>query len=158
MEILSRLPAYNEISEKWKSSEKDSASARRLTEEQVSAFEEIIKNDEGWEFLLEIFYRGRSEDAWLALDWPDGFDELLLCVPLCSLVNFDCSRCHVGMRQDNNSCANDFSLFGYTVELLKNNDREGLLKHTGNIKEVLQNENVYWNIKDRNTEIKNVAL
>lgn len=154
MKILSGLLAYKEISDKWNASEKDSAAARRLTAEQVRAFEEIIKSDEGWESLLEIFYRGRSEDAWLALDWPDGFDELILCVPLCSLVNFECGRCHVGIRQDNNSCANDFSLFGYIAELLKNNDRDGLLKHTGKVKEVLKNENIYWNIDGRNIEIK----
>lgn len=153
MKILSALLAYNDISEKWNSSEKNSSAARKLTAEQISGFEEIVKSNDGWEYLLKIFNKGRSTDAWLALDWPDGFDELLLCVPLCSLVQFECGKCHVGMRQDNNSCANDFSLFGYTAELIKNNDRAGLIAHIKNMKEVLLNENVLWNIAERKTEI-----
>ena len=98
---------------------------------------------------MSVFNNGRETDAWLALDWPDGFDELLLCVPLCSLVKFECSKCFVGKRQENNSCANDFSLFGYIAELLKTADRDGLMKHIASIKMILLSEEYAWDIVKR---------
>ena len=53
------------------------------------------------------------------------------------------------MRQDNNSCANDFSLFGYIAELIKAADREGLMNHIGSIKKILLSEGYIWNIEKR---------
>lgn len=125
----------------------DSESARLLTLKQVEAFEEIVADDEGWKFLLASFNSGRDTDAWLATDWPAGFDELLLCVPLCKLVDFECSKCTVGKRQENNSCAHDDSLFGYVAEILKRQDRDELMKHIGFIKQLLSNEKYSWNMK-----------
>ncbi len=149
MEKVKNLLPYNEILSKWNNSIQSELSARLLTLEQTEALESVIADDEGWEYLLSVFNNGRETDAWLALDWPDGFDELLLCVPLCSLVKFECSRCFVGMRQDNNSCANDFSLFGYIAELIKAADREGLMNHIGSIKKILLSEEYIWNIEKR---------
>ncbi len=152
MEKEKKLLPYNEISSKWSDSNQSEASARLLTLEQTEALKSVISFDEGWNYLLSVFNNGRDTDAWLALDWPDGFDELLLCVPLCSLVKFECSKCYVGMRQGNNSCANDFSLFGYIAELLKAEDREGLLNHIVSIKKILLSEENVWNIEKRMIE------
>ncbi|MBL0109009.1 MAG: hypothetical protein IPP52_17460 [Ignavibacteria bacterium] len=149
MEKVKSLLPYNEILSKWNNGIQSELSARLLTLEQTEALESVIVDDEGWEYLLSVFNNGRETDAWLALDWPDGFDELLLCVPLCSLVKFECSRCFVGMRQDNNSCANDFSLFGYIAELIKAADREGLINHIALIKKILLSEEYIWNIEKR---------
>lgn len=149
MEKVKSLLPYNEILNKWNNSIQSETAARLLTLEQTEALESVIVDDEGWEYLLSVFNNGRETDAWLALDWPDGFDELLLCVPLCSLVKFECSRCFVGMRQDNNSCANDFSLFGYIAELIKAADREGLMNHIASIKKILLSEEYIWNIEKR---------
>ncbi|MBK6538784.1 MAG: hypothetical protein IPG09_13760 [Ignavibacteria bacterium] len=149
MEKVKNLLPYNEILSKWNNSIQSETAARLLTLEQTEALESIIADDEGWEYMLSVFNNGRETDAWLALDWPDGFDELLLCVPLCSLVKFECSRCFVGMRQDNNSCANDFSLFGYIAELIKAADREGLMNHIASIKKILLSEGYIWNIEKR---------
>ena len=149
MEKVKSLLPYNEILNKWNNSIQSETAARLLTLEQTEALESIIADDEGWEYMLSVFNNGRETDAWLALDWPDGFDELLLCVPLCSLVKFECSRCFVGMRQDNNSCANDFSLFGYIAELIKAADREGLINHIASIKKILLSEEYIWNIEKR---------
>ncbi|MBK7157635.1 MAG: hypothetical protein IPH77_03525 [Ignavibacteria bacterium] len=149
MEKVKSLLPYNEILNKWNNGIQSELSARLLTLEQTEALESIIADDEGWEYMLSVFNNGRETDAWLALDWPDGFDELLLCVPLCSLVKFECSRCFVGMRQDNNSCANDFSLFGYIAELIKAADRVGIMNHIASIKKILLSEEYIWNIEKR---------
>ena len=149
MEKVKSLLPYNEILNKWNNGIQSELSARLLTLDQTEALESLIADDEGWEYMLSVFNNGRETDAWLALDWPDGFDELLLCVPLCSLVKFECSRCFVGMRQDNNSCANDFSLFGYIAELIKAADREGLMNHIASIKKILLSEEYIWNIEKR---------
>lgn len=152
MEKVNKLLPYYEIYSKWSDSSQTEASARLLTIEQTEALESVISDDEGWNYLLSVFNKGRETDAWLALDWPDGFDELLLCVPLCSLVKFECSKCYVGIRQGNNSCANDFSLFGFIAELLKAEDREGLLNHIVSIKKMLLSEENVWNIEKRMIE------
>ena len=149
MEKVKSLLPYNEILNKWNNGIQSELSARLMTLEQTEALESVIVDDEGWEYLLSVFNNGRETDAWLALDWPDGFDELLLCLPLCSLVKFECSRCFVGMRQDNNSCANDFSLFGYIAELIKAADRVGIMNHIASIKKILLSEEYIWNIEKR---------
>ena len=146
---MKELLSYNEINIEWKKSKNDIDSAKFLTLNQVEKFESIVKDDESWIRLLEIFNKGRDIDAWLAMDWPDGFDELVLCMPLCRLVDFECGRCIVGMRQENNSCANDYSLFGYIAELLKASDRKVLIDHIDTIKKILLLDEFKWNIKDK---------
>ncbi len=155
MDFSTNLFSYNKIINEWNQSRMDSGSAKFLTLKQVEAFERIVIDDEGWEKLLEIFNKGRETDAWLALDWPYGFDELVLCVPLCKLVSFECSKCTVGKRQENNSCANDFSLFGFVSELLKESDRAGLLDHIESIKKILLLDNFRWNVSTKRLIVDN---
>jgi len=145
METIQLLP-YSDILHEWKSSRMDIDAAKFLTLRQIEAFEGIVNDDEGWEYLLSVFNNGRDVDAWLALDWPDGFDELLLCVPLCKLVEFECHKCTIGRRQENNSCAHDFSLFGYIAELLKKSDKEALRVHIGDMKKILLDEKYGWDL------------
>lgn len=152
MNKTKELFSYNEILLHWEESNKDIGAAKLMTLKQVEKFGEILEDDDSWEKLLEIFNSGRETDAWLAMDWPEGFDELILCLPMCKLVDFECSRCKIGMRQQNNSCANDFSLFGYIAELLKAADRDGLQEHIGSIKKILLLENFRWNIKEKRIE------
>jgi len=146
---MKELLSYKEIDIEWKKSKNDIDSAKFLTLSQIEKFDSIVKDDESWIRLLEIFNKGRDIDAWLAMDWPDGFDELVLCIPLCRLVDFECGRCIVGMRQENNSCANDYSLFGYIAELLKASDRKRLIVHIDTIKKILLLNEFKWNIKDK---------
>ena len=146
------LLSHREISDEWERSNQSADTAKYLTLKQVERFEQILKDDESWEELLEIFSKGRDDDAWLALDWPDGFDELLLCVPLCRLVKFECSECTIGKRQDNNSCAHDFSVFGYIAELLKASDREGLIRHIDSVKKILLLDSFKWSISLKSIE------
>jgi len=144
--ITDQLKNYNEISGEWNLTVRDNLNAVLLTLKQLEAFEMIINDDDAWEFLLNAFNNGRDTDAWLASDWPDGFDELVLCIPLCKLVSFECDKCFVGMRQENNSCAHDDSLFGYIAELLNRKDRAGLKLHISDIKKMFSSVNYRWNI------------
>lgn len=152
MEITNQLLSYPEITDKWNNSNQSPDSAKLLTLNQVEAFEKIVSDDDGWEYLLSVFNKGRDVDAWLALDWPDGFDELVLCVPLCKLVSFECDKCTIGKRQNNNSCANDFSLFGYIAELIKDSDRVGLIKHIDSVKNILLLDEFGWDIDKKEIE------
>lgn len=152
MNKTGELKSFTEISIEWEKSGMDLIAAKLLTLNQVEKFEEIIEDDECWEKLLEIFNSGRETDAWLAMDWPEGFDELIMCLPMCRLVDFECSKCTIGKRQGNSSCANDYSLFGYIAELLKAADRKGLSDHIGSIKKVLLLDNFKWNISERKIE------
>jgi len=152
MDKTGELLSYVEITGEWNNSNKDINAAKLLTLRQIEKFEEIVADDESWKKLIEIFNSGRETDAWLALDWPDGFDELMLCLPMCKFVDFECSECTIGRRQENNSCANDFSLFGYVSELLKVSDRKGLQDHITSVKKILLIENFKWNISERKLE------
>jgi hypothetical protein len=151
---MPELKNYDSVIEEWIIKGNDAETAKTVTIEQVDALIEICSIDEKWKKLLEIFRSGRIHDSWLAANWPVGFDELILCAPLCKLVDWECAKCHVGMRQNNFSCANDDSLFGYIAVLLAVEKRELLLKHLAKIKLVLENENIYWDITRHEIEIK----
>jgi hypothetical protein len=138
--ILTLLP-YEGIFSLWQKAGADYQSARLLTISQVEAFEEIIKDNETWDYLISVFDSGRREDSWLALDWPEGFDELILCTPLCKLVDFNCRECVVGRSQNNNSCADDNSMFGKISVLIAENKRDELREHLDHIKTFLKADN-----------------
>ena len=144
--MLNKLLNYTQIYNLWLNDGATEKAAIDRTLQQIDAFEEIIDDDESWYELLEIVLRGRNEDAWLAADWPSGFDELLLCVPLCKLVDWECSKCTVGSRQENNSCAHDYSLFGYIGELVKNGARKELKEHIQSIRKMLNDNRYIWNV------------
>lgn len=144
--MLDKLLNYNNIYQQWLNNGSTKEAAIELTIQQLDGLEEIVTSDESWYELLEISARGRNYDAWLAMDWPDGFDELLLCVPLCKLVSWECGKCTVGERQENNSCAHDYSLFGYIGELVKNGMRDELLEHINGTRKFLKNKGFQWNI------------
>ena len=94
---LDALLPFEAILEGWCTSGGTPEAAREWTRRQVLAFGGIVGDDAAWELLLGKVASGRGQDAWLALDWPLGFDELLLCAPLCRLVSFECARCTIAM-------------------------------------------------------------
>lgn len=146
MEILDSLKSFEEIVEEWNEGGASAELARLLTLRQVYVFEKIINDDESYTELLTRFNNGRLIDSWLATDWPKGFDELVLCGPLCKYVDWQCGECMVGKRQQNHSCEDENSVFGWTAELLKLNDREALQNHITNIKVILEDDNKSWDL------------
>ncbi len=152
--MIDKLQNYGSIYNEWKELGKSAEAARLLTIKQIGSFEQIVNDNESWSKLLEITAAGRREDAWLAADWPAGFDELLLCVPLCKLVDWECGKCIIGKQQNNVSCAHDDSLFGWVGELVIRNEREMLKHHIGNLKKVLEQNAVYkWNFEKHEIEL-----
>ncbi len=144
--MIDKLLNYTQIYHLWLNRGRTREAAIDLTLQQVDAFEEIVNDDESWYKLKQISANGRIHDAWLASDWPSGFDELLLCVPLCKLVDWECAKCTIGSRQENNSCAHDYSLFGYIGELVVIGDRRGLTDHIKSIRKMLRDDRFHWNI------------
>ncbi len=146
-EILNSLKSFDEIADEWKLNGASPELARLLTLRQVIAFENIVNDDACRDFLLKKFNNGRASDSWLATDWQNGFDELILCAPLCKLVDWQCEECMIGKHQQNHSCEDENSVFGWTAELLKETDKEKLLIHIGRLKRMLEDSNTKWNLK-----------
>ncbi|MBZ0202561.1 MAG: hypothetical protein IT281_02040 [Ignavibacteria bacterium] len=152
--MLNKLLNYTQIYNLWINKGSTKEAAVELTLQQMDALEMIIEDDVSWKRLLEITDRGRRNDAWLASDWPSGFDELVLCVPLCKLVDWNCAACTIGSRQENNSCSHDYSLFGYIGELAVAGRRAELIAQIENARKMLYNENYSWNIHKCELEIR----
>ena len=158
MDLSLKLQSFNNIIEKWQAGGSSKEAATELTLEQVEALRDIVNNDKDWNKLLEIFRKGRSHDSWLAEEWPAGFDELVVCAPLCKYIDWECAGCFVGKRQNNFSCANDDSLFGYIAVLLQIENRELLKEHLEKIKNLLTNDNVKWDMDRHEIYIKNPVV
>ncbi|HEY3250308.1 MAG TPA: hypothetical protein VGK25_04245 [Ignavibacteria bacterium] len=141
------LKGYNEVLSLWQRKGSTEQAGIELTLSQAEALERIVDDDNKWKKLIEIFRRGRAYDPWLAVDWPEGFDELVLCAPLCKYVEWECARCYVGKRQKNFSCANEDSLFGYIAVLLSLENRDLIKEHIQNIKNLLSNPELNWDIE-----------
>lgn len=146
--ILNSLLSHDQIYSKWLELGGGFENALALTKEQVSGIEKIVNDDDGWKNLLEIAARGRTQDAWLATDWPSGFDELILCLPLCKLVDWECAKCTIGSRQQNFSCAHDNSLFGLVGVFVETANRDGLKEHLKKIETMLANKDYVWDINN----------
>ena len=140
------LKSYKKIIALWQNKGSNKEAAVQLTLQQLEAFEHIVNNDDMWKKLLEIFRHGRAYDSWLAVDWPEGFDELVLCAPLCKYVEWECAKCYIGKRQNNFSCANDNSVFGYIAVLLSIENRELIREHINKIKNLLANSDLNWDM------------
>jgi hypothetical protein len=132
------LLPFREVIEAWRRDGGGSEAALDWTRSQVRAFRGLLERDGGWQELLQIFHQGRGMDSWLASDWPHGFDELLLCAPLCQLVGFECARCSIGARQGSFSCAHPATVFGRVGQLLQQQDRAGLLQHLEQVEAMLE--------------------
>lgn len=153
--MLDKLLNYTQIYTLWLNKGSTEEAAIELTLQQLDALENIVSDDSSWQELLKITGSGRAHDPWLASDWPAGFDELLLCVPLCKLVNWECSECTVGKRQDNLSCAHDYSLFGFIGELVVTGNRKELLAHISSARKMLRDNRYRWDVHKCELELIN---
>lgn len=151
---LNKLLNYTQVYNLWLNNGSSKEAAIELTLQQLDALEEITSDDSSWLRLLEIAGNGRKHDAWLASDWPSGFDELVLCVPLCKLVNWECRNCTIGSRQDDHSCSHDYSLFGYIGELVVAGRRAELIDQIEHARKMLRDERYLWNIHKCELEVK----
>lgn len=131
------LLSHDVVLAAWEADGADAAAALVWTRWQVETFRKLAATESGWEKITAAWAAGRGFDSWLATDWPSGFDELLLCAPLCRLVRFECARCTIGARQAGLSCAHPGTVFGRTAGYLAAGDRCGLLEHLDSVLRML---------------------
>lgn len=129
--------AHDEVLAAWRAAGATQASALHWTREQVRALRGLAQDPKSWQRLLNIHANGRAQDSWLATDWPSGFDELLVCAPLCALVRFECARCTIGARQQAMTCAHPATVFGRIGAILERGDRDALLRHLDEVEAML---------------------
>lgn len=125
------LPAQT-IVDRWNALGSTPDAAVRLSLDQVRGLRAIVDDDAGWGHLTQLLIRSGG-DSWLAHDWPEGFEPMMLCAALCRLVDYECARCRVGREQEGRSCANPASAFGKVGQLLANADRKGLAAYLGEL-------------------------
>ena len=102
----------------------DLAAALDGSRQQLAGLRRELDEDDRWERLVRL--ARQAGDPWNADDWPLGFDALVVPIPLCTHLSFECARCPVGQRQDGRSCAHPDSAFGRVGELVRRGDRDGL--------------------------------
>jgi hypothetical protein len=118
------LPAESIVA-RWQERGGSQVTALAFALQQVRGLSALVAADSTWEHLTRLVAR-TGGDSWLARDWPDGFEPLMLCAPLCKFVDFECARCRVGRSQAGRSCVNPDSAFGRVGVLLAEGNRGSL--------------------------------
>jgi hypothetical protein len=118
------LPAQT-IVDRWRALGSSPEAAARLSLDQVRGLRALVDDDAGWRRLTRLLVRSRG-DSWLAHDWPEGFEPMMLCAALCRVVDYECARCRIGQEQEGRSCVNPASAFGRVGVFLADGDRAGL--------------------------------
>lgn len=125
------LPAQT-IVDRWRARGSGPEVAIRLSLDQLRGLRILVDDDAGWERLTRLLVRSAG-DSWLAHDWPEGFEPMMLCAALCRLVDYECARCRIGQEQDGRSCVNPASAFGRVGVFLADGDRTGLSRYLGEL-------------------------
>lgn len=74
-----------------------------VASQQVESLEATLSSERQWTRLVSI--ARRTIDPWFATDWPETFDALMLVLPLCRTLDWQCAQCPIGRQQDNRACA-----------------------------------------------------
>ncbi len=74
-----------------------------VASQQVESLEATLSSEREWTRLVSI--ARRTIDPWFATDWPETFDALMLVLPLCRTLDWQCAQCPIGRQQDNRACA-----------------------------------------------------
>lgn len=99
---MARLQSAQEAVDRWTADGSSLPAALRVAAEQVEALDARTQDDDAWSRLVSI--ARRTSDPWFATDWPDTFDPMMLVLPLCKTVDWECARCPVGRQQDARAC------------------------------------------------------
>lgn len=130
-----RLRSAEDSKRRYQEDGANRAAAIAGTRRQVAGLRYEIADDARWARLVTM--ARQIGDPWNADDWPLGFDGLVVAVPLCTDVSFECARCPVGQRQDGRSCAHPKSAFGRIGDLVRRDDRDGLRAQLDSIEALL---------------------
>ena len=123
-ESVAHLASATEIEARLRGEGFDTAAALRCAQAQVAGLLAEVADDARWPRLREL--SRRIGDPWNADDWPLGFDPLLLVVPLCKVVDYECARCPVGRAQDSRSCAHPETGVGGLAALIRAGSRDAV--------------------------------
>lgn len=77
--------------------------ALEVASQQVESLGATVSSQREWTRLVSI--ARRTIDPWFATDWPETFDALMLVLPLCRTLDWECAKCPIGRQQDDRACA-----------------------------------------------------
>jgi len=77
--------------------------ALTVASQQVESLNAMLSSEREWARLVSI--ARRTIDPWFATDWPETFDALMLVLPLCRTLDWQCAKCPIGRQQDERACA-----------------------------------------------------
>lgn len=97
------LRSANAAVEDWTARGGTLEAALTVASQQVESLSHAISTEREWTRLVAI--ARRTVDPWFATDWPDTFDSLMLVLPLCRTLDWQCAKCPVGRQQDDRACA-----------------------------------------------------
>jgi hypothetical protein len=97
------LPAETMVA-RWRSGGGTTAVAIDLVAGQVEGLAALVEDDDAWAHLVRI--ARQTGDPWLATDWPEAFDPLVLVIALCQRLDWQCAQCPLGATQGGIACAN----------------------------------------------------
>ena len=77
--------------------------ALAVASQQVESLSAAISTEREWTRLVAV--ARRTADPWFATDWPETFDSLMLVLPVCRTLDWQCAKCPIGRQQDDRACA-----------------------------------------------------
>lgn len=99
----SELRSANAAVQAWGERGGTLEAALLVVSQQVESLSSAVSNDAAWTRLVAV--ARRTVDPWFATDWPETFDPLMLVLPLCKRLDWQCSKCPIGRQQDERACA-----------------------------------------------------
>ena len=97
------LRSANEAVEAWNERGGTLDDALFVASQQAESLRAAISSDRQWTRLVSI--ARRTIDPWFATDWPETFDPLMLVLPLCRTLDWQCATCPIGRQQEDRACA-----------------------------------------------------
>lgn len=98
------LHSAQSLLERWRERGGSKPAALEVLREQTQRLRATIEDDARWDRFVEV--SRRTIDPWFVTDWPETFDPLVLVVPLCHAMDWQCASCPVGVQQHGQTCAN----------------------------------------------------
>lgn len=98
------LDSAQTLLQRWRGGDASTSSALAIVEDQSRKLRSSLGDSTKWNKLVQI--SRRTIDPWFVTDWPETFDPLVLVVPLCHAVDWQCATCPIGRQQHGQTCAN----------------------------------------------------
>jgi hypothetical protein len=98
---LVTLKSAQAVVAQWQARGGTMAAALELTRAQVRGLSEVVDAD--WPRLVRI--ARQTGDPWLATDWPEAFDPMVMVIALCRTMDWACAECPLGRTQQGKACA-----------------------------------------------------